>query len=174
MLVVAALMMAVIASGAVAAPGSQQHELAAMDDAHFAGMMAKHHQGGIEMARLEERAGSSKAVKALAAKIRAGQQSELPKLQAHAKGHKPDAKFAEHEKQMLKEHAAAMSRLKAAKGPVLDKLFADQMIAHHEQGLKAIEATTFQDPELKALADKMAANHKQEIEELRKTLRLGS
>ena len=53
--------------------------------AHFGHMMAKYHQGGIEMAQLEEKAGASTEMKQLAAKIRKGQQSELPQLRAHGK-----------------------------------------------------------------------------------------
>jgi len=41
-----------------------------MTDAMFVPMMIKHHQQGIEMARLEEERGSTAPVKALAAKIR--------------------------------------------------------------------------------------------------------
>ena len=141
-----------------------------MDDAHFGHMMAKHHQGGIEMAQLEEKAGASAEMKQLAAKIRKGQQSELPQLQAHGKRHKADPKMAEHEKHMQKEHAATVAKLKSARGAALDKLFAEEMIKHHEEGLMMIEHTRFKDAELKGLADKMAANQKSEIEALRNAL----
>jgi uncharacterized protein (DUF305 family) len=94
--------------------------------AHFGHMMAKHHQGGIEMAQLEEKAGASTEMKQLAAKIRKGQQSELPQLRAHGKRHKADPQMAEHEKHMQKEHAATMAKLKGARGAALDKLFAEE------------------------------------------------
>lgn len=144
-----------------------QKMMMTMDDAHFAHMMAKHHQSGIEMAQLEEKAGASADVKQLAAKIRAGQQSELPILQAHARPHKADPKMAGHDKHQQKEHAAMMAKLKAAKGAALDKMFAEQMIRHHEQALMMIEHTRFKDAELKALADKIAASQKDEIQALK-------
>lgn len=55
-----------------------------MTDAMFVPMMIRHHQQGIEMARLEEERGSSSSVKTLAAKIRQSQEKEPAELKAHA------------------------------------------------------------------------------------------
>ena len=144
-----------------------QHQMR-MNDGDFADAMAMHHRHGIEMAQLEEKGGASANMKALAAKIREGQQKELPDLQAHGKKHAATKMMAEHHKQMQKEHAATMAKLKAAKGAALDKVFAEEMIKHHQSAEQMIEQTDFKDAQLKALADKMAANQKQEIEELKK------
>ena len=59
--------------------GTAQHEPAmkGMTDAHFVQMMLKHHQQGIEMARIEEKGGASAEVKALATKIRQSQEREM-------------------------------------------------------------------------------------------------
>lgn len=167
---VATLTMAVVMAVAGAAQSAQQPaaHAAEMTDAFFASMMARHHQGGIEMARLEEKGGRSQEMKALAAKIRSGQQAELPKLQAFAKAHKPTETMAAHEAQLHKRHEPTIAKLKAAKGDALDKLFAEEMIKHHEEGLQMIEQTQFKDAELKKLADKIAEQQKQEIEQLRK------
>jgi len=143
-----------------------QHDMR-MGEAEFAYLMAKHHQGGIEMAQVEEKGGSAADVKSLAAKIRSGQQSEVPKLKAHAKG-QPSAMASQHEKDMQKEHMASMAILKGAKGAALDKAFAEEMIKHHQSALQMISQADLKDSELKQMADKMAANQKQEIAELQK------
>ena len=49
-----------------------------LTDASFVQMMSKHHQQGIEMARMEEERGASASVKQLAAKIR--QSQEKPRI----------------------------------------------------------------------------------------------
>ena len=61
----------------------ESHAMPALSDEHFLAMMIKHHQDGIELAKLEESKGSREAVKTLAAKIRAGQERELSEMKAH-------------------------------------------------------------------------------------------
>ena len=65
---------------------SKSHDHSAMTDVDFVAMTIKHHQDGIEMARIEEKGGASNDVKALAGKIRQGQERELAELQKHQKG----------------------------------------------------------------------------------------
>src|SRR5688572_25046641 len=63
------------------------HAMPALNDEHFLAMMIKHHQDGIELAKLEESKGSREPVKTLAAKIRAGQERELSEMKAHEGKH---------------------------------------------------------------------------------------
>jgi uncharacterized protein (DUF305 family) len=71
-------------------PKDMQHHqmMQGLTDAQFVPMMIKHHQQGIEMARLEEQRGSSASVKALAAKIRQSQGKELAELKKELASHK--------------------------------------------------------------------------------------
>ena len=170
------VMCAVALAAAVAAPvigqdkpqpSGQHMSSMAMHDAEFSQMMAQHHQGGIEMAQHEQKMGSSAQMKALAGKILKGQQEDLPTLRAHAKGQKMSGMMAEHQKEMQKTHMEMMSRLRAAKGAELDKVFAEEMIKHHEDGLKMMEQAQLQDAKLKSLVSSMQAKQRKEIDELK-------
>jgi uncharacterized protein (DUF305 family) len=156
--------------------GADQHAqmmkgMMGMTDAMFVPMMIKHHQQGIEMARLEEDRGSAASVKALAAKIRQSQEKELAELKAHGEhvakgtsGHPEDDKMMENQGQ------AMMTRLKSASGSALDHAFLEQMAKHHEGAIAMTEGAKLQDPELKKVAQKMLTGQRQELGELKKEL----
>ncbi len=148
-------------------PPSQDHTMMLMD-AEFAYLAAKHHRGGIEMTRLEESRGTSASVKALAAKIRQGQERDLPAFTAFGAKAAKTPMLVEHEKQMEKEHQASMAKLKSATGAALDQVFAAEMIKHHQKMLGMIKQAHLTDGKLKAVADKMAAEQTRELEELKK------
>jgi uncharacterized protein (DUF305 family) len=164
----------VIVSLVVAAMPSAQSASSAkprITDGDFARLMAKHHQGGIEMAKLEETAGSADDVKRLATAIRVGQERDLPELNAAAKRHAATAALKARDAAMQKEHMAMMEKMKAAKGIALDQAFLSEMIKHHESGLAMIAETQFTDDKLKAVADKMAAHQRGEIDQMKKLQR---
>jgi uncharacterized protein (DUF305 family) len=156
-------------SGSAQKPADQQshqgHSMT-MTDGDFAHLMSQHHRGGIEIAKMEESSGSNANIKALAAKIRQGQEKDVPDLQAHAKKHKTSSMAAQHEQQMHKEHSASMAKMKSAKGEALDKTFVTEMIKHHQSGLEMIKQTQFKDQQLQAIADRIAASQRQELQEL--------
>ena len=142
-----------------------------MTDAMFVPMMIKHHQHGIEMARIEEERGSSASVKALAAKIRQSQEKELAELKAHAEhAAKGTSGHAEHDKMMEQQSQAMMTKLKSASGAALDHAFLEQMAKHHEGAIAMTEDAKLEDPELKKLAQKMLTGQRQELAELKKQL----
>lgn len=139
-----------------------------MTDAMFVPMMIKHHQQGIEMARLEEERGSSSSVKALAAKIRQSQEKELAELKAHAEhAKKGTSGRAEHDKMMEQQSQSMMAKLKSAAGAALDHAFLEQMAKHHEMAISMTEGAKLQDPELMTLAQKMLTGQRQELAELK-------
>lgn len=139
-------------------------------DADFAYLMGMHHRSGIEMAKAEEARGSSSEVKRLAAKIRRGQERDLPTLTQYGSKAKNSGMVASHEKQMEKEHQASMAKLKSATGGAVDKAFAEEMSKHHQKALDMIKQAHLADSRLKQATDKMAAAQKQELAEL-KTVR---
>lgn len=155
-------------------PAKTDHSMTKTDhsmmlmDADFAYLMAKHHRGGIEMAKLEESRGTSAQVKGLASKIRQGQERDLPTLSQHGTKAKKGGMVATHEKQMEKEHQATMAKLKSATGDALDKAFAAEMAKHHQMALEMIKQAHLTDPKLKQMAEKMSAEQKLELEELKK------
>jgi uncharacterized protein (DUF305 family) len=143
------------------AAGAGQHEqmlkgMMGMTDAMFVPMMIKHHQHGIEMARLEEERGSSSSLKALAAKVRQSQEKELAELKAHAEHVAKGASgHAEHDKMMEQQSQSMMAKLKSASGAALDRAFLEQMAKHHEGAIAMTDGAKLQDPELKKSAQKM-------------------
>ncbi|WP_291988628.1 DUF305 domain-containing protein [Luteitalea sp.] len=147
---------------------SQDHST--MTDAEFVAMTIKHHQDGIEMAGIEEKGGASNDVKALAARIRQGQERELAELQKHQKSsaNAGSGGHAMHMKEMEADSQRAMTRLRSAPGSALDHAFADEMAKHHQQAIDMVGRTKFTDTELRAMAQKMAASQKQELGELKK------
>jgi uncharacterized protein (DUF305 family) len=158
-----------------AATGAQHEQMMkammGMTDAMFVPMMIKHHQHGIEMARLEEERGSAASVKALATKIRQSQEKELAELKGHAEHvAKGTSGHAEHDKMMEQQSQSMMAKLKAASGAALDHAFLEQMAKHHEGAIAMTEGAKLQDPELKKLAQKMLTGQRQELAELKKQL----
>jgi uncharacterized protein (DUF305 family) len=158
------------------AASASQHEqmikgMMGMTDERFVPMMIKHHQHGIEMARLEEDRGSSASVKALAAKIRQSQEKELAELKTHAEHVAKGASgHAEHDKMMELQSQSMMAKLKSASGAALDHAFLEQMAKHHEGAIAMTEGAKLQDPELKKLAQQMLTGQRQELAELKKEL----
>jgi uncharacterized protein (DUF305 family) len=179
-ILVAAIAVAGVAGGVHAqkpeAASGAQHEqmmkgMMGMTDAMFVPMMIKHHQHGIEMARLEEERGSAASVKALATKIRQSQEKELAELKGHAEHvAKGTSGHAEHDKMMEQQSQSMMAKLKAASGAALDHAFLEQMAKHHEGAIAMTEGAKLQDPELKKLAQKMLTGQRQELAELKKQL----
>lgn len=151
-----------------AMPAPQGDHSMMLMDADFAYLMAMHHRGGIEMTKLEESRGESTQVKGLAAKIRQGQERDLPTLSQHGTKAKKEGTAGTHEKQMQKEHQATMAKLKRAAGNGLDKAFAEEMAKHHQKALEMIKQAHLTDTKLKQMADKMAAEQKQELQDLKK------
>jgi uncharacterized protein (DUF305 family) len=137
-----------------------------LSDGDFANLMIKHHREGIEMAKIEESGGASDAVKALAAKIRQGQEKDIAELNAFAKKHKATDMAATHEKEMQKEHMQTMSKLKNAKAESLDQAFVTEMIRHHQSALEMTKQAQFKDHGLHAFADRMSKNQRAELQEL--------
>lgn len=164
-----------VAWGQSQKPSDRQHRqmMQGLTEAEFVPMMIKHHQHGIEMARVEEERGSSAPVKALAAKVRQSQEKELAELKAHSAHHAKatgTAGHADHEKMMDQQNQNTMSRLKSASGAALDHAFLEEMSKHHEMAISMTEEAKLQDPELKKLAQKMVAGQRQELAELKKHL----
>jgi uncharacterized protein (DUF305 family) len=158
----------------------------AMDDTHFVEMMKKHHQEGIEIAKIEESKGTRADVKALATKIRQGQEKDLTELNAHegkhsggAHGAAPDkaqgttghathdAKMQEHHKMMEQMAQQSKQKIETASGAEVDHAFAREMAMHHEMAIEMIAKATLKDPELRKFAQRMAATQKKELQELK-------
>jgi uncharacterized protein (DUF305 family) len=144
---------------------------AMMTDADFVPMMIKHHEGALEMARVEEEHGASAPVKSLAAKIRQAQEGEIVELKGHSQhaggAQGTSAEHADQSRMMEQQRQAAMKRLKEASGGALDHAFLEEMAKHHQMAIDMIARTKFQNAALKKMAQKMAAVQRQELKEFK-------
>lgn len=143
-----------------------------MDDATFVRMMIQHHEGGIEMARIEEQRGSSAELKTLARRLRETQERELAELRKHASQQATGTAgsgAAKAAPAAMEAHAGQMmEKLKAAEGAELDRQFVDHMGMHLQMTVQMVEHTTFKDEQLQALAQQMRDARKKESAELEK------
>ncbi len=157
------------------ASNPQQHAAAmkGLTEAEFIPMMIAHHRGGIAMSKHQEEKGSSAAVKALAARIRQGQERELAELNqyaSHARGASTTSSHAAHEKSMEQEHQTTMKRLQGSSGQALDHAFLDEMTKHHQMAIAMAEGAKLQTPAIKAVAQKMVKSQRQEQAEIKKLM----
>ena len=141
---------------------------AAFVDIEFAYLAARLHNGGIEICRLEEGRGDSAAIKALAAKIRDGQEHVRPVLIQHAKSAAKNPAIALIDKQLLDAHSKAVARLQAARGSAVDREFVREIIRLHDAMLQLLERSRISDPALKTLATRIGVEHSRELEELKR------
>ena len=137
-------------------------------DIEFAYLAARLHTGAIEVSKLEESRGHSAAIKALAAKIRDGQEHVRPSLIQHAKNAAKDPAIAAIDRQMQDAHQKAMTRLKAARGAAVDREFVIEMIRLHDTMLQLLNRSHITDPALKTLADRIGTEHSEELVALKR------
>ena len=131
-------------------------------------MAARLHSGGIEICKLEEARGTSAVLKALAAKIRDGQEHVRPVLIQHAKDAARNPAIGVIDQQMKDAHRNAMTRFKAARDEAVDREFVTEMIRLHEAMLELMKPSRLTDPALKTLADRIGTEHSEELVELRR------
>lgn len=162
------------------APTAQQRDSAQahrMDDAEFVAMMLQHHRDGIEMARVAEQKATNADVKALARKIREGQERESREMKPFAgrdatptgTSGQHTAQGGTHQAEQQAESKKAIERVRAATGTQVDHAFIEEMTKHHQMAIQMTRNTQFQNSQLKQMADKMSANQTREIDELKRT-----
>jgi uncharacterized protein (DUF305 family) len=174
---IAGLAIAAPSSKAAAQHAAEQHDahhaqmMKGLSDAQFVPMMIRHHQHGIEMARVVEQRGSSAEVRELATKIRQSQEKDMAELEAHAAHHAGKAADDPHGQMMDKQSQTMMKRLQSLAESELDDAFVQEMAKHHEMAIGMIDGAKLQDPALKQLAQRMAAQQKQDLAELKKLMK---
>lgn len=143
-------------------------------DAAFAAGMIPHHQGAIDMAKIELKYGKDAQMLKLAKAIEAAQGPEIAQMQAWLKAHpeltkKTDtstAFYKELEASMHSMHAGMDAGMKIANA---DKAFAVGMIPHHEGAvaMAKIQLKYGKDPEMLKLAKQIIAAQEPEIKEMK-------
>ncbi|MFB4266107.1 DUF305 domain-containing protein [Nonomuraea sp. GTA35] len=142
-------------------------------DVMFAQMMIPHHEQAVEMAELAPERAADPEIKELAAKIKAAQDPEIQTMKGWLTGWgkaAPEGGMGHDMPGVMSEED--MTKLKAAKGAQFDKLFAQQMIAHHNGAIEMArtEQSSGTNPEAKELAKTIEATQQAEVEQLQKIL----
>lgn len=141
-------------------------------DKDFATMMIEHHQGAIDMSKIEIAKGTDEKIKGMAQTIIAKQTEEINKLQQIIKNlKKSDMKMGEGglEKSMS-EMKSKMSGMQMTGNT--DKDFATMMISHHEGAvaMSKAEVANGMNAQLKQLAQKGINDATKEIGEFKSWL----
>ena len=144
-------------------------------DLQFIDLMHHHHADGIEMAKHEESHGQIAEVKTLAAKIRGGQEKDMPILMTIRKRLFGDrsmltnASVAGMSMRTMKAAAQADMKKLMAANPT-DPVFVELMIKHHQGAIKMSQEAVKRaaDPELKKLAQQMLDVQTKEVAELQR------
>jgi len=105
-------------------------------DHDFAMMMKHHHQGAIDMAKLQIEGGSDTALKAMAQHAINEQQGEIAAFDRIMKGNQPSGSSDYGQKAM--KMMTPMNDIKM-EGGSLDAMFASMMIPHHQDAVKMSE-----------------------------------
>lgn len=138
-------------------------------DKDFAAMLIEHHQGAIDMAKIEVAQGSDEKIKSMAQNIITKQTEEQSKLREIMKNLKPSEM-----KMGTGELEKAMSEMKAKMAGMqmtgdTDKDFAMMMIQHHQDGISMSkkELTNGMNAELKQMAKKGISDQTKELAEFK-------
>ncbi|TMR93564.1 DUF305 domain-containing protein [Nonomuraea basaltis] len=163
-----------MSSSAPAATTSSAQPSAAFNgaDVMFAQMMIPHHEQAVEMADLASTRASDPEIKELAAKIKAAQDPEIQTMKDWLTDWRQPAEGGMGHSMPGVMSEEDMKKLEAAKGKNFDKLFAQQMIAHHNGaiGMAQTEQTSGSNPQAKELAKTIETTQQAEVEQLQKIL----
>ena len=113
-------------------------------DYDFANMMMAHHQGAVDMAKVEIAKGTNAEMKAMAQSIVAAQEVEINEFKAMLKNYKMPTEIKKEGGEMHNELAKTMDKMDATmKGVAMtgntDKDFAMMMLPHHESAVTMAE-----------------------------------
>ncbi|MGI8952226.1 MAG: DUF305 domain-containing protein [Chitinophagaceae bacterium] len=138
-------------------------------DKDFATMMIEHHQGAIDMAKIELAQGSDEKMKSMAQNIITKQTDEQNKLRDLLNNMKPSGmKMGEGELQKSMSEMSSKTKSMQMSGNV-DKDFATMMSSHHQDGIAMakLELKNGMDSKLKQMAQKGIDDQQKEINEFK-------
>ena len=137
-------------------------------DHDFLRMMMDHHKGLIAMAHPTIESKEKLAVKPLAKRLDSEQDKDMDKMSSML-----DSLYKDNYTPMVMPENKAMADTLASKsGSAYDTTFMRNVVKHHEDALKMIDAylPTAKQPAIKAMAEQMKSVQQREIAELRRQL----
>ncbi|WP_413092931.1 DUF305 domain-containing protein [Streptomyces nitrosporeus] len=143
-------------------------------DFRYARMMIAHHEQAVVLTSLVPDRASSATVKALSARIAAGQRPEIGAMQGWLTNNGGDGREEAHDHSTMPGMAteAQLERLRAAEGEAFDALFLRLMITHH-QGAVTMAAEALSDGnnvQIEEMATDVIAQQTVEIDRMRSLL----
>lgn len=141
-----------------------EHAQHVQSEAQFIEMMSKHHQDGIEMAKMAQQKSENKEVKKMSQKIINDQSKDIAKLQTWKK------KWHANESANAEMPKMDMSKLQGSNGKEFDQAFVEMMAKHHEDGVAMAKAAmpNLTHKEVKDFASKSVQKQTTEISKLEK------
>lgn len=134
-------------------------------DYDYATMMKRHHQGSIEMAKVQIDGGSDQQLKDLSEKMINEQQSEIEKLDSFIQKNKPVGNSGYGQKAM--DLMTPMGNIKMD-GSSLDAMFVSMIIPHHQDAVSMSQEylKVAKNDDIKRIASKLIESQPKEISEL--------
>ena len=133
-------------------------------DVDFASMMIEHHQGAIDMSRIELAAGTDAEMKTMAQQIITAQQTEIATLRTFVQNHPVKAANQQpmHGNSMETMHQQMKSMPMTGK---VDHDFAGMMMVHHQGAVAMAQEALIKGKhaEIKQMAQQMIADQQREI-----------
>lgn len=154
-----------------------QMEMTGNIDHDYAMNMKSHHQAAVDMAQAELESGKDDDLKKMAQKIIDAQKSEISELQSFLDNHKnPEKNYDPAMKEkgfahvMDQNMTMMMDMPKMDQSSSTDKHFVKMMIPHHQGAIMMAEGFVQfgKDPGLVAMARKIIADQKMEIDQFKK------
>lgn len=152
-------------------------EMTGNADNDFAMMMKMHHEGAVQMTQVELSSGKDESVKSMAQKISDAQKSEINDLNMFLNSHKEIVKDydpARKDEGFAKGMGMGMNMMmglpEMGAGVSVDQQFVRMMIPHHQSAVAVAEEFIkhSKDAKLLAMARKIIADQRKEIEEFEK------
>lgn len=138
-------------------------------DQEFVRMMVDHHQGLIALADTALSKNPSEHIRADATEMKQKQGAEQQMMIAMLKSDYGEDKVP----MIMPNNADMISKVASTSGTGLDRVFREQVIAHHEEALKIISdyESKLTKPPVQAMAAGMKSDQQKEIAELKSELR---
>ena len=138
-------------------------------DKDFASMMIEHHQGAIDMSKIEVAQGSDEKMKSMAQNIITKQTGDQNKLRDMLNNMKP-AGMKMGEGELQNSMSALMNKMQTMQMTGnIDKDFATMMASHHEDGIAMakLELKNGMNSQLKQMAQKEVDDQQKEVKEFK-------
>lgn len=136
-------------------------------DTHFLMVVTHHHRDAVEMSKVAAEKAQHAELRTKAAEIVQKQTAEADQMVAMLKA--KGKELSQPHGHFKAKADASKAKLASATGAEVDRVFLDEMIKHHEEGIAtaSLAKTNAESPELKAMTDTMVRDQQAEVQQMR-------